>query len=203
MNNVIYSDNIFGKSFNLYSCSEDLDFEATKTNVLDNFIRLYEDAIKKVLLSIGLEYKGLNYFSPKYYNYQGDSIDLTLMVKDKDLFLKAVLDNKDLIDAELKKNKSYDGYMALTVGDSDEEILKIRQESNWSPDVIVLKVLLCDKIDFNVFEMQDYFILEDDAEQEPETRNLIRLNKCIECGKPFEEEDLSGYCFDCCEKVKK
>jgi hypothetical protein len=27
------------------------------------------------------------------------------------------------------------------------------------------------------------------------------MNKCIECNKEFNEEDLSGYCYECCEKV--
>jgi hypothetical protein len=202
MTNIVYSDCVFGKSFNLYGCGEDLDFEATKINILENFKAIFVNDIKRVLESIGLEFVELNYFSPKFYNYRGDSIDLSLVVKDKSLYLNKVQENKDLIDKNLKKNISYDGYIALTVKDSEEEISK-SAESDWSPDIIVLGTLLCRGIDFDAFDMEDFFILEDDAEQEPENRNLIKSNKCIECGKPFEEEDLSGYCFDCCEKVKK
>jgi hypothetical protein len=29
------------------------------------------------------------------------------------------------------------------------------------------------------------------------------MNKCVECGTHFGEEDLEGLCYYCCENVKR
>lgn len=160
-------NNIFKINFGLYGF-DDIDFYKSKKEILENFKSLYEDILKKTLKKIGLKYCGLKYYSPQYYNYSNDSIDLIIRVINKNLFKKYILRYKDLINQELDKNKSYDGYMALTTPDTDTELTDLKnkplisQFKSYEPDTIVLSVILTNLIDFSDFNINDYMVFECD-----------------------------------------
>ncbi|MCP6727401.1 MAG: hypothetical protein KJI69_05330 [Patescibacteria group bacterium] len=151
-------------NFNLYP-HEDINFEETVKNLIRGFRNEFEADIRNRLGQVGLSFVALKWFSPKQYNYLGDSIDLEVLVQNKRILKKAILKNKDKINEELSNNKSYDGYMALTVKDIDEELANIdfdtkKEHSQHEVDSIVLKVLLS-PIDFSLrFNIYDYFAFE-------------------------------------------
>ena len=144
--------------FGLYTY-EDLNFNETKDEVLQNFKENFESNLKKVLKKIGLKYSGLIYYSPKYYNYDNDSVDLNLRVINKNLFKKYILKFKKEIDLNLNKNNSYDGYTALTISNYKSEIENLNN-SNYEPDILILKTILNSLIDFSNFNICDYMVYE-------------------------------------------
>lgn len=95
-------------------------FDESKSEILTAFTSEYVDEIKKALAAAGIEYKGLAYFSPNYYNFSTDSIDLTIEIVDVDKYNAALEPYRATVQAALDANKSYDGYMALT-SDTFEE----------------------------------------------------------------------------------
>ena len=79
---IIYAGTaVFGVNFNLYSF-ENYNFEESKEAIEKEFARQFETGIKEALSKAGLQYSNLSYFSPREYNFQGDSLDLVLKVKD-------------------------------------------------------------------------------------------------------------------------
>jgi len=104
-----------------------------------------------------LNFKRLVYFSPREYNFDTDSIDLVITIKDKNKLKNAIIEMKDAINKALDKNKSYDGYMALTVSNVDEELEKTKKK-DYEVDIIVLRELL--DLDCNDFNIKEYFIME-------------------------------------------
>lgn len=157
--NIIYNGNHVFKNINfgLYGY-EDIDFYKTKDSILFSFKKKYVMEIKKGLNSIGLRFERFNYFSPREYNFSNDSIDLVITISNKKKLRNAVLKHKERIDASLSKNKSYDGYMALTVNNVDEELEKMKKKG-YEPDIIVLKELL--DLDCTDFNIKDYFVFSD------------------------------------------
>jgi len=149
-------------SFGLYQY-DDIDHAETKESILNAFKQKYEKQLIKTLDKIGMKYKNLSYYSPKYYNYEGDNLDLTLIIKDKKKFKRYILKYQDKINARLVLNKSYDGYTALTCGDTSEEIENLNS-ANYSPDVLVLMTILNQMIDFKGFNPVEYFVYSDDGE---------------------------------------
>lgn len=150
-------NDLFGINFNLYPY-EDINPTETLDNILEGFKFEYYKEIKTVLATYGLDLIKLDKFSPKEYNYLGDSIDPTIQIVDIELYKKAITANSEAINAELAKNKSYDGYMALTKDTVNEELETIKNDlDRFSPDTLILSYLLTAKIDFNNFDIFDYF----------------------------------------------
>lgn len=157
MKTTTYSGgNLFGLQFGLYGY-DDIEFEESKESILTTFKGEYEDKLKTVLKSIGLKFVSLKYYSPKAYNYESDNIDLTISVNDIKKFRLYINKYKDLINKELGGNKSYDGYIALTVNNIDEELNKMKSLQPYEPDVIVLGVILKQLIDFE-FDINEYLV---------------------------------------------
>lgn len=153
---IIYVNVFKNIMFGLYRV-EDIDLDATKENILDNFKDKYLNEIKKRLKFAGLKFIKLEYFSPQAYNFNDDSIDLTISITDKNKLKQSMLKHKEVIDIALSKNKSYDGYMALTVTNVEVELEKLNQ-TNYEPDVIVLKEIL--DLNCEEFEISEFFIYE-------------------------------------------
>lgn len=108
------------------------------------FENKYKDQIVKSLKSIGLSFKGLSYYSPSAYNFQGDSIDLSIKIFDRKKLNKYVRENKEEIQKLLDNNKSYDGYMALTADNTDRILEQILKDDL---DITILKHLLNKVVD--------------------------------------------------------
>lgn len=159
--NITYTNSILklhGVSFGLYG-QDDIDFDATKENILSGFKNQYEKEIKSKLERIGCKLKGFNYHSPHYYNYSTDSVNISLRVENKEILKKAILSNAEQINKALSKNRSYDGYIALTVDSVNKEIERLN-EPNYEPDIIVLRELLDIDITLDDFYIYDYFIYD-------------------------------------------
>ena len=145
-------------NFNLYQI-EDIDFNETKRQILDNLETNHKESISKILEKAGIELIAIDYFSPTYYNYQGDSIDLELEISDPKKLIKFVKKNADKIQIELDKNKSYDGYMALTSDSIDEVIAEINGAK--TIDVILLNYILSEYNEISQDFIYDNLVYDD------------------------------------------
>lgn len=121
MEKKTYNGNDIFEPFNagLYGYGDDdgdrsFQFDTSKEAILDAFKSEYEDEIREALEKAGLKFESLEYYSPKYYNFSTDSIDLALSVVDEEKYKAAMQPLRDRVQAALDANESYDGYMALT-----------------------------------------------------------------------------------------
>jgi hypothetical protein len=164
MNKITYNGNhVFNISFGLYGFDE-IDFEESQKEIKLNFEKEKLKGLKTALNDLGLKFCELKWFSPREYNFDTDSLDLVIEVKNKEIFKKAIEQNKETINKNLSKNKSYDGYMALTSYDYDYEIEKLNKD-NYEPDTLVLSTLLNIYYpELSDFEIIDYLIYEDTEE---------------------------------------
>ena len=170
---LTYADvfNIKG-SFNLYPC-EDINLEETKKEILNNFERLYLIPLKVGLKTLGLKFNSLNYYSPKYYNHEGDSLDLSLRVTNKKKFREYVILHAEEINKNLDSNKSYDGYTALTISDIEMELTALGLPG-YEPDILVLKTLLNKLVNFKDFDPSAYFVYEETEEEKNQAEEELR-----------------------------
>jgi hypothetical protein len=147
---IVYSDGLLGFSANLYNMElnlrEDADWDEVKRDILQEFERRYKTDISQKLSKIGLKLVKFEYYSPHEYNFKGDSIDTFLRVVNKEKLKRAILSHKLKIQNALDKNKSYDGYMALTVSSVEEELEDLNK-ANYEPDSLVLSTLINFEID--------------------------------------------------------
>ena len=150
---------IFKINFGLYGY-EDINFFKSKVEIKNAFENEYKNLLIKNLNKIGLKYCGLKYYSPKEYNFNNDSLDLTIRIINKDLFKKYILKYKEDINKALNKNNSYDGYMALTINDFEEDINNMNKPF-YEPDILVLSVILNKLITFD-FDINDYIVFEEE-----------------------------------------
>ena len=158
--NLIYAgNNLFNKDFSLYGM-EDLDCDATEENILSSFKLNCLETIKTRLLACGLMFKKLGWYHPMYYNFEGDNIDLTLSVVDKQKFKRLIVRHTAKINKALSNNKSYDGYMSLTVRGTFEELERL-SKPNYEPDPLVLSTVLGFNFDFCI---EDCYIFDDPEE---------------------------------------
>lgn len=128
--------------FNLYRFNDRIDFEKSKNSLLKEFTDEFMYDIMQQLRACGLRLHNLKWFSPKEYNYTGDSIDMEVYIASKRALKKAILQNKEEIDKKLIANKSYDGYIATTVDSVDDELKNLANNKDYEVDTIVLQILL-------------------------------------------------------------
>lgn len=92
----------------------DIDYEAYKKALgewlYSWFIETLNDALPKWLQFVETE---VTMYSPKYYNFETDSINVLLEV-DKDKLWAYVEENKEGLDKYLKKYDSCDGFISFT-----------------------------------------------------------------------------------------
>jgi hypothetical protein len=162
---IRYAGSIFGLDFGLYGY-EDIDFKESKDAIEHEFKVEYEEKLKQILEKIGLKYVRLDYYSPRFYNFETDSIDLVISKEIQTAKLeKYIKKYQDEINEKLSENKSYDGYFATTVSNVETE-LELMNKFNYEPDIIVLKTILHHKIDFTDFDMNDHVVYSDEDEDE-------------------------------------
>ena len=193
--------------FNLYGY-EEINFNESKRNILNQFKFKYELKLKELLKKIGLKYISLNYYSPKSYNYGGDNLDLNIKLINKELFKKAILKHKIKIENALNENISYDGYIPLTIENCKKELQNLKNNSDYEPDILVLMTIINNEMDFSDFDITGCFIFEDferyQIEQEiKDLKEGEEKFECGYCGCYFWVEDRNN--FDCpnCEDKKE
>ena len=159
MRKTTYSlHDLLGINAGLYGF-DDIEFQDTKDNILSNFEEQYEEKLSNALLKIGLKLISILYYSPKYYNYETDSLDIHVEVVNKEKLKPFIEKYSDEIQQALDSNKSYDGYMALTVNSVSQEIENMSKD-DYTPDPIVLGVILNHLIDIDFYYV-DYLIYEE------------------------------------------
>jgi len=128
------------KSIGLIVDSE-VDLKATH-NIVRSELKPFNTRIKAIGLKIGVEILGYEIHCPRCYNHEVDSLDLKVGEHYDKSKLKAQINTfRAEIDSKLKANKSYDGYLALTVSSVNEELEDLESE-DYSIDVLVLKTLI-------------------------------------------------------------
>lgn len=161
MKTTTYAGKVFNINFGLYGY-DDIDFEKTKNEIKRNFEKEKLKGLKKALIDLGLKFNSLKWYSPRAYNFANDSLDLVIEIVDKDILKKAIIQNKDIINKNLSKNKSYDGYIALTRRNINEELEQMNKD-NYEIDIIVLGTLLNVYYpELSDFDITEYFIFEDE-----------------------------------------
>lgn len=88
--------------------------------IADSFIKDQADMLK-ALSKYGIKISSAEFYTPHAYNYEGDSVDINLVV-DTDMLQKKLSSIKKELDAYFKdvKQKSYDGYMSQEKNKTDE-----------------------------------------------------------------------------------
>ena len=122
-------------SFGLYG-SEDIDYNATADALVDYIIARTEE-INVRLEGIGLRLNAVSWYMPQRYNFETDDITLDIECVERASYLSYLEIAREGIQALLDKNKSYDGYMSLTVKYVDEEIDNIQHDK--SPDILPIR----------------------------------------------------------------
>jgi hypothetical protein len=139
-----------------YDDDRAMQIDESKENILQEFKREYEDTIRDTLASAGVHYIGLAYYSPKFYNFATDSIDLECDIVDTVKLVEALKAKREAIQSALDANKSYDGYMAMTPDTFDEVI----QEAERGHLNIMAVTVLLSGIPFADFDIYEYLIYE-------------------------------------------
>lgn len=138
-------NHLYGCSFNLYNY-EGIDFEASKTAIEKAFIEKYQSTLVLKLIWAGCRFKGLKWYSPIYYNFEGDSLDLLVEIIDQKMLISVVGTLSVMIEKRLYDNKSYDGYTARTAQDVQQVVVDI--ERGEGLDIIALSVILDSETNF-------------------------------------------------------
>jgi len=147
------------KNFGLYQF-ENIKFRASKRFILNGFKLTYQDVIKQALLNIGIKFMGFKYYSPNTYNFSNDTLDLIISNHvNKALLKKTIINFKDKIQKALDTNKSYDGYMALTVDSVNNELENLKK-SFYKIDVLVLTTILNGLVDTSDFDYTEFIEYE-------------------------------------------
>ena len=144
-----------GIDFNLYP-HEDISIESYDT-IQAGFISEYEDDLKTRLHKVGLKYVSITQYHPKYYNYEGDDLTLSVEIECLETLVGAIFERYEDIQKELDKNVSYDGYISTTANTTKDVIEEV---CDCELDIIALRVLLDIEFMFDVFE---YVIYDDEA----------------------------------------
>lgn len=138
--------------YGIDDCDRALQYDESKESILAAFQGEYAEAIGKALEAAGLRVIGYEYYSPKYYNYATDSIDIEVDVADMRKLLAYIDTHKDAIQARLDANEAYDGYMPLTHSSFDELKSDIKLHN---VDITVVTHILSG-IDFASFDLNEY-----------------------------------------------
>ncbi len=146
-------------NFGLYGL-DDIKFNASKSNIAKAFKLCYANLIKEALESINLKYHGMKYYSPTYYNYSTDSLDLVISMPknwDAKKYFQFIDTNAEQVKEHLEANTSYDGYMAMTKDSiADEKESYLHDPLTFTPDIIILSFYLNSLIDFSDFEASEF-----------------------------------------------
>lgn len=139
---IWYAGNDILGNFNLYDVDMDADnydFDEIKMRILQEFKEKYEKEIKQILKEHGIKLLDLYYYSPQYYNFDGDSIDLKVKITNKQKIKSFVIENRHKIQKIIDENQPCDGFIPSMAWDI-KDILRDIEELN-KIDISVLSVM--------------------------------------------------------------
>lgn len=167
-NKIVYEGNaVFSPiNFGLYGY-DNINFEESKESIEAGFRRELEKFIRATLDLYGMEYLGLEWFSPREYNFSTDSLDLVARVVDKNKIKAFIIDKGARIKELMAANHSRDGFISHTQDSLTEELNDLEIGEDYRPDLLVVKAMLeALKTDFEDFEIEEHLAWEDEEELE-------------------------------------
>ena len=127
---------------------EDIDYQKTYKNYIDNYCSKLSDFILDEF-EIDIDFKNLSLNSPRFYNFETDTIDCDIN-KDQTKELNAYfLQDQDFIQYLNKKTQSYSGFISFYT---------FEQAKNNKDNILIDYVLeyICNEIFNEVAEVNDY-----------------------------------------------
>ena len=131
----------------------EFDYKTFKEDISKQCVGVFEDAFNRDMhtkLSVSFE----SLFSPKFYNFENDSINVAISLSqdDFDTVISAIKENKTEISEQLKeKYSSRDGFSSFHSTDLDEWIedltLEFENEEDCSHKWGAILEILCDVLD--------------------------------------------------------
>ena len=131
----------------------EFDYKAFKEDISKQCVGVFEDAFNRdmhVKLSVSFE----SLFSPKFYNFENDSINVAISLSqdDFDTIIATIKENKTEISEQLKERySSRDGFSSFHSTDLDEWIedltLEFENEEDCSHKWGAILEILCDVLD--------------------------------------------------------
>ena len=135
-------------SFNLYGVEDEhFLFEETKEAILKHMREEHLKPLQERFKEWGIDLKDFVYYSPKYYNYTGDSLDLVLSISDRALYESKVKSDYSEVVKTTLDNKSCDGYISFSAN-SKEEILEDKETHIDVVSTVLSGYLLNEETDF-------------------------------------------------------
>ena len=146
-------ENIFEENESYTTDNVEFDYKTFKEDISKQCVGVFEDAFNRDMhtkLSVSFE----SLFSPKFYNFENDSINVTISLNrnDFDTVISAIKENKTEISEQLKeKYSSRDGFSSFHSTDLDEWIedltLEFENEEDCSHKWGAILEILCDVLD--------------------------------------------------------
>ena len=130
---------------------EDIDYQETYKSYIDNYCNELSEFILNEY-EIDIDFENLSLNSPKFYNYQTDTIDCEIN-KDKANKLNAYfLQDKDFIQYLNQKTESFSGFISFYT---------FEQAKNNKDNILIDYVLeyICNEIFNEVAELNDYELI--------------------------------------------
>lgn len=146
-------ENIFEENESYTTDNVEFDYKTFKEDISKQCVGVFEDAFNRDMhtkLSVSFE----SLFSPKFYNFENDSINVAISLSqdDFDTVISAIKENKTEISEQLKeKYSSRDGFSSFHSTDLDEWIedltLEFENEEDCSHKWGAILEILCDVLD--------------------------------------------------------
>ena len=131
----------------------EFDYKAFKEDISKQCVGVFEDAFNRdmhVKLSVSFE----SLFSPKFYNFENDSINVTISLskEDFDVIIATIRENKEEISEQLKERySSREGFSSFHSTELEEWIedltLEFETEEDCSHKWGAILEILCDVLD--------------------------------------------------------
>ena len=146
-------ENIFEENESYTTDNVEFDYKTFKDDISKQCVGVFEDAFNRDMhtkLSVSFE----SLFSPKFYNFENDSINVSISLSQNDFnaIISAIKENKTEISEQLKeKYSSRDGFSSFHSTDLDEWIedltLEFENEEDCSHKWGAILEILCDVLD--------------------------------------------------------
>lgn len=146
-------ENIFEENESYTTDNVEFDYKTFKEDISKQCVGVFEDAFNRDMhtkLSVSFE----SLFSPKFYNFENDSINVTISLNrnDFDTVISAIKENKTEISEQLKERySSREGFSSFHSTDLDEWIedltLEFETEEDCSHKWGAILEILCDVLD--------------------------------------------------------
>lgn len=130
---------------NLLFDSVVFEYKQFKTDIAEQCIGVFQDSFNRDMnTSIVVSFEAL--ISPKYYNYENDSVNVSIEISEKDLetIIKTVKENREEIEVILEdKYSSTDGFISSHSVNLDEWLEDLEDEHKFG----AILDILCEVLD--------------------------------------------------------